>query len=138
MSSRFLATNLFLLGFLAIQLALPLRGLVRDRVQSRGDFSWNMYASRYQCRIGYLRVDRDGSATPVDYKEHFRRKRVAMRVFHREDLPTFHDYLCRTLSEDPSFWRLGGTVTCQVNEGAMNTLLPENSEVCSAGTYGAR
>ena len=60
------ARNTLLITFLAFQLLLPLRGFVRDRFESRGNFSWNMYSETYTCRLKYEMLTPDGATRTRD------------------------------------------------------------------------
>ena len=130
------ATDLFIAAFLACQILLPLRGLVLDKLDSRGNFSWNMYSRRYSCEVEYTRVDRAGRRAAVSHRAYFRRSSRAHSVNNRERLPAFHRYLCDELGVDGEFTHLLGSVECRINEGPPEVLVAAGVDVCSAENYG--
>ncbi len=87
------ATNSFLLVFLFVQLLLPLKGCRHDAGQTRGNFSWNMYAKVYRCSYRYEWVSRYGRVERIDIRSHFNKSKSATKVMHGDVLPVFHAYL---------------------------------------------
>ena len=128
--------NLLLIVFLAIQLVLPLRGFVHDKIETRGNFTWNMYSKRYWCSVRYLLWTPGYIPEPIDHTLHFTRRNVVMNVFHRRELPTFHEFLCAYYEARGRAHELYGSVTCSVNDGPQVDLVPLNTLICSAENYG--
>jgi hypothetical protein len=128
--------DLFILVFAVIQLVVPLRGFTSDKHESRGNFSWNMYSKSFSCRIRYVRYDVDGRAAPYDHKRHFATDKGPMKVYHRDELPRFHAWLCEELSRDPKFARLEGAVNCRLNRGERTDLVPKGTDICASENFG--
>ncbi len=121
--------------FVLVQLCLPLRGFVLDLHQTRGDFSWNMYSHRYQCRARYAERDSTGKVERIDYREHFQRRSRAPMVFHRDALPAFHASLCSVVAPAERGRELIASVRCSINNGPRQPLVAEGVDICSAPRY---
>ena len=128
------ARDAFLLVFLALQLAAALPGLVKDRHETRGDFSWNMYSARYRCRVHYEIELPDGTRHPVRIEKAFNEPDRTTRVFHRDRLPGLHAFLCDH-REDPRS-RIEGSVACSLNAEPAVELIERAADVCSAANRG--
>ena len=123
--------------FLLVQLIVPLRGIIRDKLDSRGDFSWNMYSKRYSCRVDYDLVDEYGRTRRISHKDPFYpRKSRAMKVFHRDSLPWFHAHLCERVRESRFGGELYADVSCAINNGDYVRLVAEDTDICTAPNYG--
>ena len=136
MSARRLR-DLALIAFLAVQLALPLRGLFTPRVESRSHFSWNMYSRAYRCEVGYQRMTTDGRIEMIDHRSLFTRPTRASMVFHRDVLGRFHASICERMRAQGGLRMLRGTVACTTdNEGMPVELILTNGDICSAERFG--
>jgi hypothetical protein len=129
-------TNIFLLLFLGVQILLPIRGFVSDKFETRGNFTWNMYASKYSCQAGYTLVRSNGEKIPIDVRRKFRREGQLGKVSHLDVLPSFHAWLCSDLEQRGERGRLFGTVTCRLNEGAPRKLVSDTVNLCGEENYG--
>ena len=135
MSQRRL-TNLFLVGYLALQLALPLRGLLFDKLETRGDFSWNMYSQLYECRSGYRKIDSRGRSRPVNVDALFSRHVRVPSLHHRDRLFEFHAYLCdETLRWERSS-QIRGLAMCSLNGGEEVDLIDRRVDLCTDSARG--
>ena len=119
--------------YLAFQLLLPLPGLVRDKLATRGDFSWNMYADTYTCSVLYTVHESDGRIRTVDYDAQFRNEIFSTKILHRDTLPSFHRWLCRELAPGQELW---GLVSCRLNDGAWIDLVRPATDLCSPAGRG--
>ena len=130
-----LATHLLVAAYLALQLALPLPGLLRDKHETRGDFSWNMYAHDYACSIAYTVHGADGALRALDFEAQFRNSMSSSKVLHRDVLPRFHAWLCaERLGPSES---LRGLVSCQLDGGPWTDLVDPTADLCAAARIGA-
>ena len=64
-------TSLLIAGFLAFQLLYPIRGLVEEKFDTWGEFSWNMYSQTYDCLTRYQMVTPSGQRVELDLKPYF-------------------------------------------------------------------
>jgi hypothetical protein len=129
-------TNLFLILFLGVQILLPIRGFLLDKFETRGNFTWNMYASRYSCTAGYALVRSSGETVEIDMRKLFRRKGQRGKVSHLDVLPVFHAWLCDDLERRGERGRLLGSVTCRLNNGPPRKLVKEKVNLCGEENYG--
>ncbi len=130
--------NFLIVAYLVIQVALPLRGFLFDKYDTRGNFTWNMYSKQYRCGVRYARLTERGPEL-FDHREFFRRDRVVMRVFHRDVLPEFHKYLCEEAlgqPENPAY--IQGSVKCQLNDKPPQELIQPEANICEADNYAVR
>ena len=127
-------THAFVVAYLAVQVCLPLPGLLRDKFATRGNFSWNMYADTYTCSVLYTVHGPDGRILPVEYDAQFRREAASTRILHRDTLPAFHRWLCR---DRPSGAQLHGLVSCRLNDGPWTDLLRPGADLCRPIVGGA-
>ncbi len=123
-----LSVRLFVAVYLAFQLLLPLPGLVRHKLATRGNFSWNMYADTYTCSVLYTVHEPDGRIRTVDYDAQFRNEVFSTKILHRDTLPSFHRWLCRELAPGEELW---GLVSCRLNDGPWIDLVKPASDLCS-------
>ncbi len=128
-----LPVRLFVAVYLAFQLLLPLPGLVRDKLATRGNFSWNMYADTYTCSVLYTVHELDGRIRTVDYDAQFRNEVSSTRILHRDTLPSFHRWLCRELAPGEELW---GLVSCRLNDGPWIDLVRPAADLCSPAERG--
>ena len=129
------ATDAFILAFLALQLALPVRGLVRGKLDSRGDFTWNMYSQRYTCDGRYYWLKPDGQALRLEPRYMVADGRFSS-VCHRDRLPRFHAWLCDEVERREPGSELRGTVRAAHNLGGERHLVTASTPICSAADYG--
>jgi hypothetical protein len=132
------ATSTLLSGYLAVQLLLPLRGLVFDERATRGNFSWNMYSRRYACSAVYSWIDEAGRVHPLHPEDYVRNAAWADRLYHRDVLPEFHAWLCRELDVTARGGRLEALVTCRVGSGPWTDLVRPGADVCTEPGGGVR
>jgi vitamin K-dependent gamma-carboxylase-like protein len=125
-----------IVAYLAVQLILPWRGFLHSKLESRGNFSWNMYSKQYECNIEYLASLKSGEVLPVDYHRFFRDPEYSAFVLHGDVLPRFHAYVCDVLSREADLARLDGICLCSVNDGSYFHLIEEGVDVCTAPNYG--
>ena len=123
-----LPVRLFVAAYLAFQLLLPLPGLVRDKLATRGNFSWNMYADTYTCSVLYTVHEPDGRIRTVDYDAQFRNEIFSTKILHRDNLPSFHRWLCRELAPGEE---LRGLVSCRLNDEPWIDLARPATDLCS-------
>lgn len=128
--------NLFVVAFLAVQLILPLRGFWLDKLETRGNFSWNMYSQRYGCRASYFVITPERAVEPVNPRDHFNRPQRASMTYHRDTLPELHRYLCETLEAEGRLGTLRGSMACKLNRQDRVELIEHNGDLCSAPDFG--
>lgn len=130
-------TNAFIIAFFALQLLLPIRGFVYDGYETRGRFSWNMYANVNRVRANYAWVTPEGEQIPFNYKEYFNNRFRATLVHHRVTLPKFHAFLCEELEKKHPGGRLYGHVKRKFNDGPEVDLTPPyGADLCTLPNYG--
>lgn len=122
--------NLFILIFLAVQLTLPIRGFVRPKLETRGNFSWNMYSQQYSCQARYVLLTPDGRGLWVDHREYSRVPERISAVFRSDWLPDFNDWLCAELRREAKYGRLKARIRCQHNFGPQVELAEPYEEIC--------
>lgn len=121
--------------FLAVQVALALRGLLLDKLETRGNFSWNMYSGTYRCTVGYATVGADGRLEPFDHRAEFVRPERASMVFHRDTLPRFHRHVCERIGADRFGVELRGSVVCGRGDERV-ALVATPRDLCTADDHG--
>ena len=129
-------TNIFLIVFLGVQVLLPLRGFVSSKFETRGNFTWNMYASIYSCSTGYTLVRSSGQMVEIDVRKKFRRSSQLGKISHLDVLPVFHAWLCSDLERRGERGRLFGTMSCRLNDGTPRQLVSEKVNLCGDENYG--
>ena len=134
--ARQLTINAFVILFFAIQLLLPLSGLLQSPVETRGIFSWNMYSQRYRCRARYEVLTGNGERTRLDVSSYFNRPERALLIRHRDVLPRFHAWLCLDARIGLQGTALHGSVACSVNRGPLFQLVVEEEDLCRAPNFG--
>jgi len=133
-----LGKNLFILAYLGVQLFLPLRAFFYDKLETRGDFSWNMYSQRYQCLTVYSLTTPEGKTHPLNHKKAFRRSDRSQAVLHRDRLPAFHAWLCDEARRNGALGSIRATVRCSVNIEPGVDLVEHNVDLCTAPNYGVK
>lgn len=128
-----LAWNAFIVAFVLVQLALPLRGLLASKYETRGNFSWNMYSQNYRCAVRYQQERADGSLAEIDIRAGFARRDKASHILHRDVLPSFHAWLCREAAREG--WpgvRLRAHLACKLNDEPEAVLVAPGTDPCQA------
>ena len=133
-SRRF--ASLLIAGYLAFQVLYPIRGLVVDKFDSWGRFSWNMYSQNYDCKADYKVVQPSGKELPVDFQRYFVLRDKASHVLNRASLPVFHKFLCAELVREGKNGRVMARVECRKNRGEIQVLVDSTAEICSAANFG--
>lgn len=128
--------NTFIVVFLALQLALPVRPLLQDRYDSRGHFSWNMYSQNYHCSARYTLTTPSGTTTRIKHEKHFKRSTRANMIWYRDVLPSFHRYLCEYYARKDELQSLSGDVRCSWNGAPSLPLVDPAVDLCRAENYG--
>ena len=124
------ALNLFILFYLTLQLILPINGFRHDKGETRGNFSWNMYSSVYQCEYNYEWVSRYGQVIPIDITTYFNRPGSTPKAMHADTLPIFHEWLCRKMREERPQGALRAYVSVRENDDPIRNLVPPNTWIC--------
>ena len=128
-----LLTQFFIMAYLAVQLLVPLRGLVQDKFETRGNFSWNMYSRRYSCGTAYT-LHADGVVRSIDLALYLRGQ--TPKAFHRDTLPRFHAWLCDELDAQRGTRLIGAVAFCRIDDGPRVDLVRPGIDICVADDYG--
>jgi hypothetical protein len=129
-------TNLAILLYVTFQVLYPVRGLIEDKFDTWGGFTWNMYSQKYECTAIYKLVEADGTERGVNFQQYFIRREKVGRVFHRDALPVFHKFLCERLSEEGATGKLVAVCECTKNGVETQRLTADSTDICSAPNYG--
>lgn len=124
------ASRIFVACYLLVQVALPLRALFRDPLDSPGDFGWTMYSDLVRCSMAYVRVGTDGNDRDIDPRELLNRASRIGRVLRRDRLPHFHAWLCE--AGRPVY----ADVTCAVVPAEPRPLTDPDVDLCTAPDRG--
>lgn len=122
--------NLAVAAYLAVQLLLPLNGLLHDKTETRGDFSWNMYSQDYSCSRRYVLLTPDGRGELLDLDAYFATDIGSQRVCHADRLGRFHDWLCAELEQRGRAGVLKAGIEARLNYGDDVTLLERYADLC--------
>jgi len=133
--SRTRLKNLFIVVFFGSQLYLALPGLLYSRYETEGRFSWNMYAVSYQCNIRYEQIT-DEERTEIPLEQFFNRPARAYMVFHLDELPRFHEYLCDRFQQRNNPSAIHAAVSCRLNYGRWAQFIDQGVNICTAPNYG--
>jgi hypothetical protein len=129
------AANVFIVAWLVLQFALPIRGFVRGKHDTRGDFSWNMYASQFRVDERYVVITPDGRGVRLKLGDYFVRSGRWTSAFHRDTLPAFNAWLCDELPRRG----LAGTLVVRArvseNGGPYVDLVTPNAHACEVEGY---
>lgn len=128
--------NLAILLFVIFQVLYPIRGLVEDKFDTWGGFTWNMYSQKYECTAMYKLIQADGSEQGVNFQQYFIRRDKVGRVFHRDALPVLHRFLCERLAAEGATGTLRGSCECTKNGIETERLVADSVDICSAPGYG--
>jgi hypothetical protein len=126
------ATSWLIAGFLAVQVVYPIRGLVENKFDSWGEFTWNMYSQTYDCLTRYQMVMPSGQRVELDLKPYFSDQRKIGRVFNHGDLPAFHRFLCREMTRSGRSGQILARVSCSKSGGETRPMVRENEDICTA------
>lgn len=105
--------------FLAVQLLLPLRGLVYDRYETRADFSWSMFSHSYHCDAQYR-----GPHGAIDAFSSLKRRADAPLLLHLDALSQWHRWLCA------KHGRVVATVRCMADGTPARDLVSAGKDIC--------
>lgn len=130
------ASHFFVVAYVALQLALPLRGCLVEKTQARGDFSWNMYAEYSVTSALYLLTPPNASATQLDPAQYFNRRSAVQKIFFPDRLPAFHAWLCERLRAEGRLGRLSAEISVQAPPQAPRKLALPTMDLCTAPNYG--
>ena len=129
--------NLFIGVYLVVQLLLPMRGILQDKYDTRGSFSWNMYSQNYKCKIDFQLVDLRGRESTIPYHETLNRPNSAIKLAHRDNLRRYNAWLCDEMrAYDDDFAGVYAKADCSLNGGPRVDLTRRGIDVCSAPGYG--
>ena len=130
--------NLFIIIYLIIQVTLPLRGFLYERIENRGNFSWNMYTYFYRFQVQYRLDTPQGETHWLAINDYFKRKGSPGTAFIGEFLPKFHRWLCDKFRSEGKLGSLRGYVHGSVNGGTTWDVVDRNVDLCTAPNYGIR
>jgi hypothetical protein len=128
--------NFFIVAFFGAQLWLALPGLLHDKFQTQGQFSWNMYSVYYRCKIRYELITGTGRPVEIDVPGLFHRPEIGFEAFHRDSLPRLHDYLCAELRHPDNIRAMHGSALCLLHEEQGRHLIQHDVDLCSAPNRG--
>ncbi len=123
--------------YVALQIVIPIPALLGSKVDSRDNFTWNMYAHEYGCEITYAITEPGHEPERIDLDAYLHRTGQVHRVLHRDVLPVFHAWLCRELRRDGRFGPVSVRVACRQDGGEL-TVLVDEPDVCTAPNHGVR
>ena len=129
-------TNLFIIAYLIVQMALPLRGFVYDHFKTRGNFTWNMYSMKYSCWTQYRLDTPKGETRWIRHKDYFKLRHYSTHILYIDVLPEFHRWLCDKFQREGTLGTLRGYTVCSLNDGPKMELLNPNVDLCTAPNYG--
>ena len=128
--------NLFIVLFFGVQLYLAIPGFLYNRYETQGRFSWNMYATVYQCRTACELVHSDGTREPIEDRKFLHVQARRIEFLNRTDLPQYNKYLCDTIPRRGPSEALHVSVTCKLNYQKQIELVQQGVDVCTAPNYG--
>ena len=134
--------QLFIIAYLAVQVALPVRAMILGargiEGESRRDFAWDVYARLMRPVFAYAAVAEDGSTRPLPLADAFRVPSQYFRVLRRDRLPLFHAWLCESLQRDGRDVRVFARVAVASQSSGPVPLARTDVDVCRAENYGVR
>ena len=125
-------TNWLIAAFLTFQLLYPIRGLVRAKFDTWGEFTWNMFSQTYECLGRYRLIDQAGAETDLNLRQYFVIPAKVGRSMNREDLPVLHRFLCRQTALEGRPGQIHARVSCTWNKAETRSLVQENVDICTA------
>lgn len=117
--------------YLLVQAILPLNGFLHDKLETRGDFSWNMYAQMYSCSRRYVLVTPDGRGQLLDLADFFATDIGSTRVCHEDRLQAFHDWLCEDLARQGRAGVLKAGIEGTLNGAEPVPLIERYTDLCT-------
>jgi Vitamin K-dependent gamma-carboxylase, lumenal domain len=128
--------NIFIVLFFGAQLFLAMPGLLTNRYETEGRFSWNMYAVVYQCKVRYDLISPDGARTPISYSRFFNRPSYSYIIFHRDDLPAFNRHVCAAMKQRNPQRVIHASAVCYLNYRPPVEFIKQGADICTAPNYG--
>ena len=128
-------TSLLIAGYVVFQVLYPIRGLVEDKFDTWGEFTWNMYSQTYECRTRYRLVAQSGAQQDLNLQQYFTIGNKVGRVLNRQDLPVLHAFLCEQMAREGKPGQILGRVSCTRNKVETETLVRENVDICTAANH---
>jgi hypothetical protein len=122
--------TVFVVAYLLLQVTLPLRGFLREKLETRGNFSWNMYSQLYTCNARYVLLTASGQGLWIDQREYSRDPDRITTVFRSDWLPAFNGWLCDELGRQGRYGTLKARVRCAHDLGPRVELVEPYREVC--------
>ncbi len=129
--------NFCILGYLALQIFLPLNGCRRSALETRGNFSWNMYARIFRCRYRYEWVSSYGQVSQIKVTRYFNRPSGVTKALHSDTLPLFHQWLCNTIHAERPQGALRASVSVSDNGAPYVALIPRSTWICDEPSTGS-
>lgn len=129
-------SNLLIAGFLAFQLLYPIRGLIQEKFDAWGEFTWNMFSQTYECLGRYQLLEPSGAVSNLNLTQYFAIPSKAGRAMNRRDLPVLHRFLCAQTVEEGRPGRILARVSCTRNKIETRSLVQENVDICTAPNAG--
>lgn len=127
--------NAAIVGYLLFQIGYPVRGLLADKFETWGEFTWNMYSQTYDCWSRYRRFTEARGGEDLDIHPYFQVASRIPHVMNREVLPSFHAFLCREAERGGQPVRILGQVTCVRNGNDRRELVRPGQDICSAADH---
>ncbi len=127
--------NLLIAGFILFQVLYPIRGLVEDKFETWGNFTWNMYSQTYECRTRYRLVAQSGTEQDLDLKQYFVIPVKIGQILNRTDLPVLHKFLCERMAREGKPGRILARVSCTKNKVETEALVRETEDICTAANH---
>jgi extradiol dioxygenase family protein len=112
-----------ILGYLAVQVLVPIRGLTRTRAESAGTHSWNMYAYAYGCNVLYTLTTASGETIRIPVDRYLNLPPNFHLVLHADALPHFDEFLCRELRAQGITGEVRANIECVENVGDETTVM---------------
>jgi vitamin K-dependent gamma-carboxylase-like protein len=128
--------NVLIAAYVLFQVLYPIRGLVENKFDTWGGFTWNMYSQTYTCRVQYKMVDASGQAQKLEFQKYFISRDRAARVLHRDALPEFNKFLCAQVAGEGLSGRLLSGCSCTQSGINTETLVADDTDICHADNFG--
>jgi hypothetical protein len=126
------ALHLFIVVYVLLQVALPVRGILVDKSQGRSDFSWNMYSEYSVTKALYLLTPPNASTVQLDPARYLNRPSAVQKLFYPDRLPFFHAWLCAQLAAEGRLGRLSADITVTAPPGPPRSLASPAGDLCGA------
>lgn len=128
--------NIFIVGFFGLQLYLALPGILHNRYEESGRFSWNMYSVLYHCDVHYDLLRVDGSRVPINYMTLLNNTTRNYEFLNRSDLPKFNRFVCAVMRPRKEMKELRASVVCQLNDRPPVQFIKPAVDLCTAENDG--